>query len=80
MASVSPPLNPVPGSPDNQVNATKIEAFGVKLEIPLPKWAVASLAVLLIATALGAAVYYSATKISDSVIMPAEGVPTVVEG
>jgi hypothetical protein len=68
MASVSPSPNPAPGSPDN---LTKIDAFGVKLEIPLPKWAVASLAVLLIAVALCAAVYYSATKISNSVIMPA---------
>lgn len=71
MATAPPSLNPILPSPETPISATKIEAFGIKLEIPLPKWAVACLAMLLLLAAMGAGVYWSVTRISRTVLIPA---------
>jgi len=52
------------------LSVTKIEAFGIKLEIPLPKWSVAALGTVLIAAALGGSAYYGITKVSNSAFVP----------
>jgi hypothetical protein len=48
MAAVPPALNAIQPLPEAPASITKLEALGMKLEIPLPKWAVACLAILLI--------------------------------
>jgi hypothetical protein len=71
MAAVPPALNPIVPPSEAPASVTKIEALGVKLEIPLPKWAVAVLAVLLLIAAAGAGAYWSVTRIGKTVLIPA---------
>jgi hypothetical protein len=71
MASVPPVSGPTPILSDSSASVTKIEVLGVKVEAPLPKWAVASLAVILLIAAVGASVYWSVTNIGKTVIIPA---------
>src|ERR1035437_73991 len=66
-AAVPPAQNPTPPLSDAPTSVTKIEALGIKLEIPLPKWAVPSLAMVLIVAAVGVSVYWSVSKISKIV-------------
>ena len=70
------PDNPTPvadvlGASDDQPSVTKVEGFGLKLEIPLPKWAVACLAALIVVGAAVAGIYLSATKLRNTVLIPA---------
>jgi hypothetical protein len=79
MATVPPVSNPAPLSSDSAASTTKIEAFGVKLEVPLPKWAVAGLAVLLLVATASAAAYWSVTRLSMTVLVPAAQVEVYEE-
>jgi hypothetical protein len=71
MAAVLPAPNLISPSSESPASVTRIEALGVRLEVPLPKWAVTALAVLLLVAAAGAAVYWSVTRISKTVLVPA---------
>lgn len=68
--SAPPVANAVQPSVAGESSITKIEAFGVKLEIPLPKWAIACLAVLLIALGCGAAIYWGYPSVTKTVLVP----------
>jgi hypothetical protein len=70
MASVPSVSTQIPLSSEENPRTT-IEAFGIKLDIPLPKWAIAWLAVLSLALVVSAAVYWSVTKIGKTVLVPA---------
>lgn len=73
MASASPSPSPISaGVSSDQLPVTKFELFGAKMEIPLPKWAVSSLAVLLIAAGISAGIYMSIAKVNDSIMMTRE--------
>ena len=49
--------------PSEATARTTIEFLGLHIEIPLPKWAIACLAVLLIATVAGAGIYWAKTTL-----------------
>jgi hypothetical protein len=57
-------------TPEDAPSATKIEALGIKVEIPLPKWAVACLAAIIVIGVLVGGIYLSATKLTHSVFIP----------
>src|SRR5579863_5957537 len=71
MATV-PPVLPAANAaqPPSESSTTKIEAFGVKLEVPFPKWAIACIAVLIIVAGAGGAIYWSFHSITQAVFVP----------
>lgn len=52
----------------NGLPSTRIKGFGVECEIPLPKWAVAILGLLLIGIIIGIGAYTALNKLSDASI------------
>lgn len=78
MASVPSVSTQIPLSSE-ETSRTRIEALGIKLDIPLPKWAIACLAVLLLALVASAGVYWSVTNIGKTVLVPASQVEVYEE-
>jgi hypothetical protein len=69
MASVTSVPAQIPLSSD-ETSRTIIEAFGIKLDIPLPKWAIVCLAILMIVTLATAGIYWVATTVEGKVLVP----------
>jgi len=74
MPSPNDPLQepPAPLGPRENPSVTKIDAFGIKLEIPLARWAIACLATVLIAAAVGASIYFTITKVGQNAFIPVD--------
>jgi len=60
----APEIPSEPSKPSEILSSTKFEGFGIKCEIPLPKWAIA----LLITAAIVAVIYVGVNKLSDASI------------
>ncbi len=56
--------------PSEGTARTTIEFLGLHMEIPLPKWAIACLAVLLIATVAVTGIYWLHNRITGEVLVP----------
>ncbi len=61
-----------PANPSENPGVTKIEAFGAKAELPLPRWAIACIAVVLIAVSAVGGAYYAYDKIATTTLVPKE--------
>jgi hypothetical protein len=77
---VTPPdigVNPIPPDPaparpgdGNPLQTTKIDALGVKVELPLPKWVIACLGIVIVLASAAGGAYLAINKVSSSAIVP----------
>ena len=78
MASVPSVAAQIPPSSE-EPSRTTFEAFGIKLDIPLPKWAIVCLAVVLIATVASAGIYWLVIHFGKTVLVPSAQVEVYEE-